>query len=70
VFGGSCSGSHAGYIPVDNGTQVISVGASNLQFSDGSSYPSDVEYAAGMNDSPVQLLPPSVPGANYSWGLT
>jgi hypothetical protein len=47
LVGGDCNGSHAAYVPVDNGFEYISVGASNQAYNAGSRYPNDVRYIQG-----------------------
>jgi hypothetical protein len=67
MIASSCSGSHSWYVPVDNGLQFISVGASNFQFTtNGVRYPSDVSYIAALAGAQVQFAPAGRT-LNYNW---
>jgi hypothetical protein len=67
--GGNCSGSHAAYIPVDNGLQFISVGGSNYDYSKGYNPAGTADYIAGVPGEPL-IIEPTVgePGEQvYTW---
>jgi hypothetical protein len=67
MIASSCSGSHSWYVPVDNGLQFISVGASNFQFTtNGVRYPSEVSYIAALAGAQVQFAPAGRT-LNYNW---
>jgi|HubBroStandDraft_3_1064219.scaffolds.fasta_scaffold128275_2 hypothetical protein len=65
----TCSGSHAFYVRVDSGAQMISVGGANQIYDGGKNpYPADVWYVVSIPGDQIQLTTAGG-DVNYNWVL-
>ena len=70
VSGGGCTGTHAAYVPTNNGDEFLSVGEADAQYRRGLKFPYDVTYMSGSGGEQLQLSPlGAVGGLNYAWQI-